>query len=113
MIDREARAPVDIVLGAPASEEVLWISAHEFVADAQRRYRKAYAIARESRCVQAKRRKYIYDRKVLKRKFNIGQWMLYFYPKKYNGRSPKWSKIYYGPLLIVGIISVTNVGVQK
>ena len=68
MLGREARALLDIVLGAPASEGELWVSAHEFVADAQQRYRKAYAIARESLCVQAKRRKDIYDRKVLKRK---------------------------------------------
>ena len=113
MLGREARAPVDIVLWAPASEGALWASAHECVADAQQRYRKAYAIARESLCVQAKRRKVIYDRKVLKRKFHIEQWVWYFYPRKYKGCSPKWSKMYVGPLLIVGIVSATNVSVQK
>ena len=75
MLGRETRAPVDIVLGAPAGEEECWISVHEFVADAQQRYMKAYAIARESLSLQAKQRKYICDRKVLKRKFDIGQWV--------------------------------------
>ena len=45
MLDREVRAPVDLILGAPAGEEEFWTSSHEFVADAQQRYRKAYAIA--------------------------------------------------------------------
>ena len=78
MTGREVRAPVDIVIGAPANKEKLWTSAHEFIADVQQRYMKAYDIARESLGVQAKRRKDIYDRKVLKRKFHIGQYVWYF-----------------------------------
>ena len=115
MLGREARAPVDIVLGTPAREEEFWTSSHshKFVADAQQRYRKAYGIARENLGVQANRRKYIYDRKVVKQKFRVGQWVWYFYPKKYKGRSPKWAKTYVGPLIIVGVVSVTNVRMQK
>ena len=75
------RAPVDLILGAPAGEEELWTSSHEFVADAQQRYRKAYAIARANLSVQASRRKDVYDRKVVRRKFSIGQWVWYFNPR--------------------------------
>ena len=75
MLGREVRAPVDIVLGAPAGEEKFWASSHEFVANAQQRYRKAYAIARENLKVQASRRKVVYDRKVVKKKFRVGQWV--------------------------------------
>ena len=57
MLGRDARAPVDVVFGTPASEEEFWTSYHEFVADAQQRYRKAYAIARENLGVQENRRK--------------------------------------------------------
>ena len=48
MLGREVRAPVDLIFGAPAGEEEFWTSSHEFVADAQQRYRKSYAIARAS-----------------------------------------------------------------
>ena len=55
MLGREVRAPLDIVLGAPAGEEEFWTSSQEFVANAQQRYRKAYAIARVNLRVQASR----------------------------------------------------------
>ena len=77
MLGREVRAPVDLILGASASEEEFWTSSHEFVADAQQRYQKAYAIARASPNVHASQRKDVYDRKVVRRKFNIGQWVWY------------------------------------
>ena len=74
MLGREVRAPVDIVLGAPAGEEEFWTRSHEFVANAQQRYKKAYAIVRENMKVQASHRKKVYDRKVVKKKFRVGQW---------------------------------------
>ena len=53
MLGRDVRAPVDIVLGAPAGEEEFLTSSHKFVANAQQKYRNAYAIARENLRVQA------------------------------------------------------------
>ena len=78
MLGREVRAPVYLILGTPAGEEEFWTSSHDFVADAQQRYRKAYAIARGSLSVQTSRRKDACDRKIVRRKFSIGQWMWYF-----------------------------------
>ena len=113
ILGREVKAPVDLILGAPAGKEEFWASWHEFVADAQQKCRKAYAIARASLSVQASRRKDVYDRKVVRRKFSIGQWVWYFYPPRYKGRSPKWSTMYVGSMLIVNVISATNVKIQK
>ena len=73
MLGREVRAPVALILEAPAGEEEFWTSSHEFIADAQQRYRKTYAIARASLSMQASRRQDVYDRKVVRRKFIIGQ----------------------------------------
>ena len=87
MLGGKVRALVDLVLGAPAGEEEFWTSSHEFVANAQQRYRKAYAIARQNLRAQSCRRKNVYDRKVVKNKFRVGQWVWYFYPRRY-----KWSK---------------------
>ena len=39
MLGREVRAPIDLILGIPTGEEEFWTSSHEFVADAQQRYR--------------------------------------------------------------------------
>ena len=74
---------------------------------------KAYAIARESLCAQANRWKDIYDLTVVKQKFQISQWILYFYSREYMRCSTKWSKMYVGTLLIVGIVFTTNVRIQK
>ena len=71
MLRMELRALVDIILAAPAGEEGLWTSSHEFVAEPQQRYRKAYAIARENLIVPASRRKDDYDRKFMRWKFSI------------------------------------------
>ena len=89
MLGREVRAPVDIVLGAPAGEEEFWTSSHEFVVNAQQRYRKTYADARENLRVQSSRRKDVHDRKIVKKKFRVDQWMWYFSPRRYKGLSPK------------------------
>ena len=109
MLGREVRAPVDIVLGAPAGEEEFWTSSHEFVANAQKRYRKEYDIVRKNLTVQASPRKDVYDCKIMKQKFRVGQWVWYFCPRRNKGRSLKWSKMYVGPMLIVDIVSATNV----
>ena len=61
-----------------------------FVAEVQERYRSAYEIARESLQVEAKRRKDLYDRRVLQRRFQVGTWVWYYYPRRYVGRTPKF-----------------------
>ena len=70
----------------------------------------------------------VYDKKVVKRQFTMGtvhgKWNmgtvhhtihhgLVFLPRRYVGRSPKWSKTYIGPLLVVGVVSGTNVRIQR
>ena len=70
MLVSEVREPVDLVIG---HQQTRWTNFREFVTHSQQRYMKAYAIARESLCAQANRRKDIYDRTVVKQKFHIGQ----------------------------------------
>ena len=73
----------------------------------------AIPIARASLSVQKSRRKDVYDRRVLSRKFSISQWLWYFIHGDIKGGRPKWSKMYVGPMLIVDVISATNVKIQK
>ena len=89
MLGREVRAPIDLVLGRPVEEADRWDSTNEFVAEVQERYRRAYEIARESLQVAAKPRKDLYDQRVLRRRFPVGTWVWYYYPRRYVGRTPK------------------------
>ena len=77
MLGREVRAPIDLVLGRPVEEADGWDSTNEFVAEVQERYRSAYEIAHESLQVAVKRRKDLYDRRVLQRRFPVGTWLWY------------------------------------
>ena len=58
-------------------------------------------------------RKREYDAKVKPRQFEIGQWVWYYYPRRYSYRSPKWNKIYGGPFLVVGKIPPCDYVIQK
>ena len=78
MLGREVRAPIDLVLDRPVEEANRWKSTNEFVAEIQEWYRRAYEIARKSLQVEAKRRKDLYDRRVLQRKFPVGTWIWYY-----------------------------------
>ena len=78
MLAREVRAPIDLVLGRQVEEADRWNSTNEFVADVQERYRRTYEIARKSLQVEAKRRKDLYDRRVLQRRFSVGTWLWYY-----------------------------------
>ena len=113
MFGREVRASIDLVLGRPVEEADRWDSTNEFVAEVQERYRRAYEIARESLQVEAKRRKDLYDRRVLPRRFPIGTCVWYYYPRRYVVRTPKRFKTYIGPMLVLGVVSATNVRIQR
>ena len=78
MLGREVRAPIDLVLGRPVEEVDYWQSTNEFVTVVQERYRRAYEIARKSLQLEAKRRKDLYDRRVVQRRFPVGTWIWYY-----------------------------------
>ena len=113
MPGREVRAPIDLVLGRPVEKADRWESTNEFVAEVQERYRRAYEIAGESLQVDAKRRKDLYDRRILQRRFPVGTLIWYYYPSRYVGRTPKWSKTYIAPMLVVEVVSATNVRIKR
>ena len=89
MFGREVRAPIDIVLGRSVEEADSWDSANEFVAEVQARYRRAYVIAQEILQVDATPRKDLYDRRVLRRRFQVGTWVWYYYQRRCVGRTPQ------------------------
>jgi len=56
----------------------------------------------------AVRTKRHYDSKVKDVVFHVGDWVWVYSPRRYIGRSPKWSKQYGGPFLIEKVINAVN-----
>jgi len=110
---REARAPIDLLLGPAPGEEQHYSRTDEYVAELQQLQRQSYALARKHLGVAAERRKDAYDIRVKHAKFEVGQWVWYLYPRRYVGRSPKWSKCYQGPYLIVRVIEPCDFVIKK
>ena len=111
---RENRAPLDLVLGAVIEDdEERQQSYDEFVAHQQDIYREAYRLAREHLNASAERRKNEYNIKVKELTFNVGDWVWYFYPRRYVQRSPKWSKNYDGPFLVTKVIPPSDYVIQR
>lgn len=43
----------------------------------------------------------------------MGEWVWRYYPRRIRGRSEKWSSIYDGPWLVVGIIPPVNYVIKR
>ena len=113
VLGHENRAPLDIILDDLPDTEDRSDNYGEFVLERERRMTDCYAIAREHLITAAKRRKDDYDTKVTSRTFDTGQWIWYYYPRRYQRRSPKWTKTYDGPFLVVGKIPPNDYIIQK
>jgi transposase InsO family protein len=111
---RENRAPVDLVLAVGDDEpEGVGQSTDAFVQELVDRQRRAYDLARKHLGQAAERRKREYDLHVRDKQFKQGQWVYWFYPRRYKGRSPKWARQYTGPYLITRVIPPCNYVIQK
>jgi hypothetical protein len=51
--------------------------------------------------------------KIKKAEFSLGDWVWYWYPRRYKQRSQKWQSMYTGPFLIVRYIAPVNYVLQK
>ena len=109
-IGREARAPVDLTLTTEVIEEQC---PAEYVVRQRKQIQEAYDYVREfsgKMAIQQKRR---YDLRVRERKFEVGDWVWYLYPRKRVGRSPKWASAYTGPYLVVRVLSSLTYQIQR
>ena len=60
----------------------------------------------------ALRRKHAYDLRVREKTFVQGNWVWYYCPRRFKGRSPKWQRLYSGPFLITKVIPPANCVIQ-
>jgi len=112
MFGRENLAPLDLIYGFPVEEIEIQDSYDSFVWQYQQRSREAYQNAREHLQVVANRSKKTYDMKVKPVIFKEGDWVLYYCPRRIQGKSPKWQKWYSGPYLITKILAPVNAVIQ-
>ena len=110
MMGREVRMPVDIMYGSP--EEVT-ADYDGYTADIQHRLTTAFEDVRKELRRSAERNKKYYDMKVRTHRYEIGQWVYYFNPRKRPGRQDKWERKYTGPFLVVSVPSPVNVTIQR
>jgi len=45
--------------------------------------------------------------------FSVGEWVWYWYQRRYIKSSPKWQKMYLGPYLVIRVIEPVNFVIQK
>ena len=112
-LGRENRAPLDIAVGYPELTHDQPSSHNAYVAEYQEKMRRAYEIVRDHLAQAAQTRKDRYDLRVKPMTFSTGQWVWYYYPRRYVGKSPKWQMWYTGPYLIVRTIPPSNAVLQK
>ena len=112
-LGRENRMPIDVVMGLPLEEVNGDQSIDEYVVHQQELAGEAYQLVRQHLQQNAERRKVAYDARVKKREYTVGDWVWYFYPRRFTRKSPKWQRCYIGPYLIVRAIPPVNYVLQK
>ena len=84
---REVRAPADLVFGIPAEHPPA--SCDDFSAEIEDRMKQSYCLVRQHIGTAAERMKRRYDIRVRPQQYRRGQWVLYYNPRKYQGRQQK------------------------
>jgi hypothetical protein len=113
LFSRENRMPIDLVYGRPTNRDGRLTTYVGYVEDLADRMEEAYRLVRERLQTAAERRKHAYDLRVRPVKFNVGDRVLYFSPRRYQGRSPKWQRMYDGPYSVIEQRGPVNYVIQR
>ena len=113
MFGRETRAPIDLVYGRPPGGERVDATYSSYSRDFAERMESSYRLVREHLRVAAERRKRNYDLKVRPAEFAPGDRVWYFTPRRYQGRSPKWARMYTGPFTVMERCGLVNYRLRK
>lgn len=112
-LGRETRMPLDLIMGVPPEDNGQLQSIDDFIQRAKEDAEACYELARKELQVAAERRKKMYDVRVKKTAFALGDWVWYYCPRRYTKRSPKWQKMYDGPFLVIRVIKPVNYMIQR
>jgi len=112
-LGREVRMPIDLVMGISPEPQIDTHNFADYVTGLQNQASRSFELARRRLGAAAERRKATYDVRAKGTSFNVGEWVWYWYPRRYRSKSSKWQKNYIGPYLIVRIIEPVNCVLQK
>jgi len=110
MFGREVRAPVDLVFETPADDPPS--SYDSYTVNLENRMKQAFGLVRKHLGVAAERMKRQYDLRVRPQTYRRGQWVLYYNPRKYQGKQQKWQRKF-SPYLIIKELPPVNYLIQK
>jgi hypothetical protein len=106
---REVHLPIDLMTQPPPDES----SIEDFVDQVAFNIQYAHQCARDTLKTQTLRRKRLYDMRVNSTSFQRHDWVWYYYPRRYSGKSPKWQRFYNGPFLVLDRIGPVTYRIQK
>ena len=111
---RELRMPVDLVMGtSPESHEVR-TCVSDMIQGIVERMRDDGAFVRLQLGKAATSMKTRYDPRLKPAyDFAVGDQVLYFYPRRYAKRSPKWQNLYVGPYIVLRFLDPCNVVISR
>ena len=112
-LGREVRLPIDLAMGLHPDENPDFRSTDDYLRQLQCDAAETFQLARSRLRSSAIRRKKYYDIKARPFNFKVGDWVWQYYPRRFSSRSPKWSKSYRGPFLIVRAIEPVNYVLQR
>lgn len=95
----ELLAPVDVIYGCAPGES--YESTSEYALVLCERMREAYALVREYCRAATRRRKMKHDFDGHFPKFEEGDAVWYFYPRRFNGLNQKWRLLWDGPYSVI------------
>lgn len=111
MHGREALCPLDIVMETPA--RAFPSDVNDYAEELVQRLQLAFMAVGHHTKMVVDRMKRNYDANVKEKAFSKGQLVLYYYPRRYQGRAPKWSRFYTGPFMVESALNDVNFILKK
>jgi len=106
MYGRLPRMPVEMVLDLPA--ESYPADLDQYAEEFSERLREANQIVQQHTRTAFARMKRNYDARVRESEYVVGQYVLFFYPRRYRGRNPKLARPNIGPFRILRRLNDVN-----
>jgi len=106
MYGRLPRMPADLLLDLPAESQPSDVN--EYVEQFNERLRESHKLVQQQMHTTFSRMKRNYDAKVKDSSYAVGQYVLFFYPRRYKGRNPKLARPNIGPFKILRRLNAVN-----
>ena len=111
MHGREAICPLDLLLETPIPDAPS--DTNQYAENLVERLKSAFQIVARHSGAQVERMKRNYDADVRPKEFKLHDYVWYYYTRRYQGRTPKWSRYYTGPFRIEVVLNDVNFVLKK